>query len=79
MPSKPNAEVFIPTKTDSVGSEPTTLEKSPKLAAQSLRTWKRGSTQREANRSKKRASTISLPISGAILLKSCNEGEESAH
>ena len=57
-------------RTASVDSEPTTLEKSPKLAAQTLRTWKRGSRQSRANRSRNSFSTMSFPISGAILLSS---------
>jgi hypothetical protein len=58
------------TKTFSVFSHPTTLAKSPKLAAQTFRTWKRGSTQSAANLSRNTDSVISFPISGAILLKS---------
>merc|ERR1719412_1305136 len=57
-------------RTASVDSDPTTLEKSPKFAAQTLRTWKRGSRQSRANRSRNSFSTMSFPISGAILLSS---------
>jgi hypothetical protein len=58
------------TNTDSVDSDPTTLEKSPKLAAHTFLTWKRGSRQSNAKRSRNSFSTISFPISGAILLRS---------
>ena len=62
---------IILTRTFSVAYAPTTVEKSPKLAAQTLRTWKSGSRQRAAKRSKKISSDISFPIKGAILLSNC--------
>ena len=64
------AFISIITKICSVDSEPTTLEKSPKFAAQTFRTWNNGSIHKAANRSRKIDSDISFPISGAILLKS---------
>ena len=61
------------TRYSSVFRIPTTEHRSPKLAAQTFRTWKCASVHSSANRGMNTRSDTSLPARGAILLINCNQ------